>query len=277
MRCHWLILLHARRLRRRRPLAADQGLQQATTTALAPYPYLADGLDDRASAGSSSTSFPTAGRWPAPPSSSPAVSTSSTASTGCALQNRAAPDSRGRGAGKKALICPPNRWHKPLLNCLNAMRRSAVGSDRAGTEDQAFDDRRCARRFDGDGFAGAARQPAGGRRDARPHQGTCPRHRLYLQPPRRQPAHLAVGHRRRRRARHHEPVLRRDPALDRKRARPQPPDLHPVQPLRPAREAAHLHRHAAAARRRRRDHVAGHRHAGRGHHAWPRRTACRRC
>ena len=46
-----------------------------------------------------------------------------------------------------------------------------------------------------------------------------PRHRLYLQPPRRQPAHFALGHCRCRRARQdYEPVLRRDPALDRKQS-----------------------------------------------------------
>ena len=37
---HWLILLVARLLRRLRPLAADPRLRLATTSALAPYPYL---------------------------------------------------------------------------------------------------------------------------------------------------------------------------------------------------------------------------------------------
>ena len=171
---------------------------------------------------------------------------------------------RGRGAGKKALKRRAKRWHKTRFKQFKSPDR---GGRQRWRRRSSFRRSPTRWRVDGDGLAGAARQPAGRRRDARAHQGACARHRLYLQPPRRQPAHLALGHRRRRRPRHHEPVLRRDPALDRKRARPQPPDLHPLQPLRSAGEAAHLHRHAAAARRRRRHHVAGDRHAGRGHPA----------
>ena len=145
--------------------------------------------------------------------------------------------------------------------------KDRTGEGRAGPENQAFDHRRCAWRVHGDRLARLARQSAGRRRHARAHQGACPRHRLHLQSARGEPSDLALRHHRRRRARHHEPVLRRDPALDRRRARPQPPHLHPVQPLRPAGEAADLPGHAAAARRRRGHHVAGHRHAAGGHPA----------
>ena len=232
----------------------------------------ADDLDDRCSAGSSSTSCRTSGRSRALPSSWRAASTSCIANTGCgcATARRRTPRTR--------------RWQKSfdrlpidgISGSLNSLK-TAVREGDAGTEDQAVDHRRRAGRLDRHRFAGAARQSAGCRCDARPDQGPRPRHRLHLQPPRRQPAHVALGHRRRRRARHHEPVLRRDIALHRERTRPQPADLHPVQPLRPARKAAHLHRHAAATGRRRRDHVAGDRYAAAKTSSWRRRTACRPC